>query len=129
MHHKIVPTVSWFEVSIHDFHGIFHVTTKKKDLKEEIIQNSKHFMAQSGNSFSSCFVSPAISMNPVLSIYQHLVEQQHNYLNLFALKKTEQLPKKCLVHISTREKKKNRLKKFSMKRNQLVFKTKQLNVV
>lgn len=103
MHHKIVPTVSWFEVSIHGFHGIFHVTTKKK---EEIIQNSKHFMAQSGNSFSSCFVSPAISMNPVLSIYQHLVEQQHNYLNLFALKKTEQLPKKCLVHISTREKKK-----------------------
>lgn len=87
MHHKIVPTVSWFEVSIHGFHGIFHVTTKKKDLKEEIIQNSKHFMAQSGNSFSSCFVSPAISMNPVLSIYQHLVEQQHNYLNLFALKK------------------------------------------
>lgn len=98
--------MSWFEVSIHGFHGIFHVTTKKKDLKEEIIQNSKHFMAQSGNSFSSCFVSPAISMNPVLSIYQHLVEQQHNYLNLFALKKTEQLPKKCLVHISTREKKK-----------------------
>lgn len=103
MHHKIVPTVSWFEVSIHGFHGIFHVTTKKK---EEIIQNSKHFLAQSGNSFSSCFVSPAISMNPVLSIYQHLVEQQHNYLNLLALKKAEQLPKKCLVHISTREKKK-----------------------
>lgn len=104
MHHKIVPTVSWFEVSIHGFHGIFHVTTKKK---EEIIQNSKHFMAQSGNSFSSCFVSPAISMNPVLSIYQHLVEQQHNNLNLFALKKNGAIAKKMFgSYFNTREEKK-----------------------